>query len=217
VVEVKRVGRPALDDGVLRERKQLILAKALELVAQRGTANVRLRDVADTSKVSVGTLQHYFYSRDQLIREAFTQHAYEVIDDVLKAHSSTTAPWEALQIMFDDVFAAQDLERRCLLWVEFVAASRHDEKMRELAAEVWNAWRVPIRETVKRGVADGSFVPVLEVEFVVTSILALIDGGEIAVALQVEGISPSSLAVELKAAVGALLGVSTPALGKPSP
>lgn len=208
MVETKRVGRPALDDAVLRERKRMILAKALELVAQRGTANVRLRDVADAAQVSVGTLQHYFYSRDQLVREAFTQNAYEVIDDVLKAHSSTASPWDALQRMFDAVFASEKLALRSLLWVEFVAASRHDEQLRQLAAEVWNAWRVPIRETLTRGVADGSFSPALEVESAVTNILALIDGGEIAVALQIKDISPSSLALDLKAAVRTLLGVS---------
>jgi len=191
---------------VLQARKRTILEKALQLVAQRGASSVRLRDVAAAANVSVGTLQHYFKSRDQLIREAFTQQANGVIDDVLQAGLSAS-PWEALQSMFDNVFAGPDLKARCLLWVEFVAASRHDDQLRELAAEVWAAWRSPIRDAVERGAADGSFVPVVGIDSAVTTLLALIDGGEIAVALQIEDVGTRGIATELKAAARALLGV----------
>lgn len=47
-----------------------------------------------------------------------------------------------------------------------------------------------------------------------TTLLALIDGGEIAVALQVEGVGDRGIATELKAAARALLGVQLPG---PSP
>lgn len=208
MVEVRRVGRPTLDDGLLQARKKVILAKALELVADRGTANVRLRDVAARAGVSVGTLQHYFESRDQMIREAFSQHAYGVIATLLKVSSSSSSPWQALQEMFDNVFAAPDLRARCLLWVEFVAASRHDEQLRKLVAEVWAAWRGPIREAVQQGVTEGSFTPVVPIDSAVTTLLALIDGGEVAVALQVEGVGDRGIAAELKAAAAALLGIA---------
>lgn len=210
--ETRRVGRPALDDALLRSRKKRILDKTLELVAERGAAHVRLRDVAARADVSVGTLQHYFESRDQLIREAFTQHAYGVVERLLRARSASSSPWQTLQEMFDNVFEAPDLRARCLLWVEFVGASRLDEQMRELAAQVWAAWRGPIRATVERGIADGSFAPVVDIDSVVTTLLALIDGGEIAVALQVEEVRDRGIATELKAAARALLGVTEAAL-----
>ncbi|MCW2774577.1 MAG: TetR family transcriptional regulator [Nocardioides sp.] len=208
---VKRVGRPALDDDVLHQRKRLILDRTLGLVAQRGTSNVRLKDVAASANVSVGTLQHYFDSRDQLIREAFTQHAYGVIDDVLDAQSPTATPWEALRTMFANVYAGSDLAQRCALWIEFVAASRHDDRLRELMAEFWNAWSAPIRHAVRRGVDDGSFAPVTDVDSVVATILAIIDGGETAVALKVRAMDRDVLTAELQAAAAALLGVSGPA------
>jgi AcrR family transcriptional regulator len=208
VATVKRVGRPALDDVVLHERKRLILDKTLGLVAERGTSNVRLKDVAVRADVSVGTLQHYFGSRDQLIREAFTQHAYGVIDDVLGAHSPTATPWEALRAMFANVYAGSDLGQRCALWIEFVAASRHDDRLRELMAEFWNAWSAPIRSAVRRGVDEGSFTPTTDVDSVVATILAIIDGGETAVALKVRAMDRDVLTAELQAAAAALLGMS---------
>lgn len=204
---LKRAGRPALDDGVLHERKRLILDRTLGLVAERGTSNVRLKDVATSAEVSVGTLQHYFDSRDQLIREAFTQHAYGVIDRVVGAHSPAAAPWEALRSMFANVYAGADLAQRCALWVEFVAASRHDDRLRELMAEFWNAWSAPIRDAVRRGVDDGSFAPVTDVDSVVATILAIIDGGETAVALKVRALDQDVLTAELEAAATALLGM----------
>jgi AcrR family transcriptional regulator len=201
-----RVGRPALTDEELGARKRRILAQTLLLVAESGPGNVRLRDVAAAAEVSVGTLQHYFQSRDQLIREAFTQHAYGVIEDVLLLRESASS-WDGLQRMFDNVFSAHEIRTRSLLWLEFVAASRLDDQLRSLAVEVWTAWRSPIRDVIQRGIDDGSFDPVIDTESAVTMILSLIDGGEVAVALQVEGAGAHTLVEELKATVGALLGV----------
>ncbi|GAA1134649.1 hypothetical protein GCM10009606_13550 [Nocardioides aquiterrae] len=214
MVTVRRVGRPALDDDVLHERKRLILDKTLGLVAQRGTSNVRLKDVAASANVSVGTLQHYFDSRDQLIRAAFTQHAYGVIDQVLGTPSRTATPWEALRTMFANVYAGSDLAQRCALWIEFVAASRHDDRLRELMAEFWNAWSAPIRTAVRRGIEDGSFAPVADVDSVVATLLAIIDGGETAVALKARTMDRDVLTTELQAAAAALLGVSEAATGR---
>ena len=80
-MEVSRPsGRPPLPPGELSRRKQAILDATLRLVAAQGAAAVRLRDVARAAGVSVGSLQYYFDSRDQLVRAAFDQHARAVVD-----------------------------------------------------------------------------------------------------------------------------------------
>ena len=68
-LEVRQpAGRPPLRPGELARRKRAILDATLRLVAAQGAGAVRLRDVARESGVSVGSLQYYFDSRDQLVR-----------------------------------------------------------------------------------------------------------------------------------------------------
>lgn len=205
----RRVGRPTLEEDVLLARKRAILDKTLGLVSERGPANVRLRDVAASSGVSVGLLQHYFDSRDQLLREAFIQHAYRVVDDIRRV-TSAESPWGAIQGVVDNVFCNPSARERCSLWVEFVAAARQDDQLRELAAQVWASWRAPIHDAVVRGIADGTFVPTLDLDAAVTALLALIDGGEIAVTLLVEGSSAREIGAQVESAAGALLGIALP-------
>ena len=47
-----------------------MLQSAVELIAERGEAGLRLADVADRSEMSIGAIQHHFRSRDQLVAEA---------------------------------------------------------------------------------------------------------------------------------------------------
>ena len=47
-----------------------MLQSAVELIAERGEAGLRLVDVADRSGMSIGAIQHHFHSRDQLVAEA---------------------------------------------------------------------------------------------------------------------------------------------------
>ena len=100
-MEVSRPsGRPPLPPGELSRRKRAILEATLRLVADQGAAAVRLRDVARAAGVSVGSLQYYFDSRDQLIREAFDQHARDVVDLVARAgDAAAPAPAALLAVI----------------------------------------------------------------------------------------------------------------------
>ena len=47
-----------------------MLQSAVELIAERGEAGLRLADVADRWGMSIGAIQHHFPSRDRLVAEA---------------------------------------------------------------------------------------------------------------------------------------------------
>jgi AcrR family transcriptional regulator len=205
-MEVPRpAGRPPLQPDELSRRKRAILNATLRLVAAQGTGAVRLRDVARASGVSVGSLQYYFESRDQLIREAFDQHAREVVELVSVADDMTAAPWARLAAVLEAAIKRPDLRHSAALWMEFVTAGLHDDQLRTLLAGTYEAWRDLLADVVRAGTEAGEFRPLLPAETVVSCLVALIDGFELAVAIGVADATPATILEKLKEAATALL------------
>ena len=202
----KRLGRPALTADELRQRKQSILEVTLTVVALQGADAVRLRDVAQTAGVSIGALQHYFDSRDQLIHEAFDQHARYVVETIEKADDPAAEPWPRLAAMFDAVAGKPDFTRRCALWIEFAAAAQHDKQLRDLMDGAYEAWRIMLRAVIDAGVQAKAFQPALPPDAVVACLLALIDGFELAVTIEAGGAKPAAIVEQLKDTARVLLG-----------
>ena len=203
-MEVHRPGR-WYARGELTRRKRAILDAALRLVAAQGAGAVRLRDVARESGVSVGSLQYYFDSRDQLIREAFDQHVREVVNLVTLAGDVSATPGARLAAIIDAAVLRPDLRFSAALWMEFVTAGLHDDQLRPLLGGAYEAWRELLAEVVRAGTASGEFRPLLLPQPVVACLVALIDGFELAVAVGVADATPAAIAGKLKDAATALL------------
>ncbi len=202
----KRLGRPALTAGELRQRKQSILDDALAVVAEQGADALRLRDVATASGVSIGALQHYFDSRDRLVREAFDQHARYVVETIEKADDPGAEPWLRLAAVFDAVAGGPDFARRCVLWIEFAAAAQHDSQLRDLMNGAYEAWRTMLRTVVDAGIQAKAFHPALPADAIVACLLALIDGFELAATIEARGAEPAEVREQLKGTARVLLG-----------
>ena len=205
-MEVSRPsGRPPLPPGELSRRKRAILEATLRLVAVEGAATVRLRDVARAAGVSVGSLQYYFDSRDQLIREAFDQHARDVVELVALAGDGSATPPARLAAVIEAAVLRPDLRQSAALWMEFVTAGLHDDELRVLLAGAYEAWRGLLAEVVRAGAETGDFRPLLPPSAVVACLVALIDGFELAVAVDVADATPAAIAEKIKDAATALL------------
>ncbi|MFD1827064.1 MULTISPECIES: TetR/AcrR family transcriptional regulator [Mumia] len=200
-----RIGRPPLNDEAVEQRRSHILGVTLALVARDGADRVRLRDVAQEASVSVGMLQHYFATRDALLHEAFSAHAQEVVARVEVASRADVDPWERIRSLVLSITNPEDYLQRCSLWVEFAAAASRDVGLRTLMTEAYGRWRVPLNDAVQAGVDAGIFHPVLPPASVVENLLALIDGYEVALAIE-EKTDVDKVADEMTAVAGALLG-----------
>jgi len=204
-----RIGRPPLTDEAVEQRRTHILGVTLGLVARDGADRVRLRDVAHEANVSVGMLQHYFATRDALLREAFFAHAQEVVARVEFAARAGASPWARIASLVVSITSADDYLERCALWIEFAAAASRDGELRRMMTEAYGRWRVPLTEAVQAGVEDGIFRPVLSPSSVVDNLLALIDGYELALAIG-EKTDVLQVAREMTAVAALLLGYDEP-------
>jgi AcrR family transcriptional regulator len=157
----------------VEERKSAILTAAEELIAVYGFDALRLRDVSKAADVSIGLIQHYFTTRDELLREtmrtASTRRAAQWTQ-LAKGHEQAPDKLAALlEGSFND-------RHRCLVWLETcAAATRHPDLLPDVQ-RTQDAWRGAMREVIDQGVAKGDFSPSIPVSDIVTLLVNLIDG-----------------------------------------
>lgn len=201
-----RPGRPSLSQDEIEDRKGAVITATLKLISERGTSGIRLKDVAREAGISVGTIQHYFDSREDLIISAYQQHSKNVIALIRESFSDTADPWTSLAQTIHDFLHLADFSTRTRLWIEFVAAATRNDELRYLLDEVFLAWKQVIRRIVEVGTADGSFAPQVDVEVAVDALLAQLDGFEIAHATGATGTNVERIESVLNQTAQVLLG-----------
>lgn len=98
-------GRGAAHD----ERRGAILEAVFAIIDAEGTHQVSIRRVAEQAGVSVGRVQHYFPSKDDLLTAAFT-----TINDrgTARVHARLTDSAEPVEIVLTELIPVTDEDRR---------------------------------------------------------------------------------------------------------
>jgi AcrR family transcriptional regulator len=188
-------------------QREHVLASAERLVAVRGFERVRLRDVAKEAGVSIGSLQHHFETRDGLLRETFLWSATRRVEQWAEEADVSGDPWQRLSSLLVSVFEVEDFQQRSTIWIEFSAAAARDDEVRKVMANLYERWRMPLREVIRAGVDAGVFVPVAAVDDVVDILAAQIDGLEVAAIIAPAGMRTPRLRDLVLATARMALGV----------
>jgi TetR/AcrR family transcriptional repressor of bet genes len=119
------------------ERRQEIAAAVLRLVATRGVEAASLRAVAAEAGVSMGRVQHYFTTKDEMLRFALA-HGNTLLADrgarLLAEHKPIT-PREAARLFCILLLPLDDDSKTAArVWAGLVSHACVDEPTRELAA-----------------------------------------------------------------------------------
>ena len=178
--EVKRRGRPSTHS------RADLLHVTRAVAAERGYDATRLSDVAKASGVPVSSLQHYFGTRDAMVREAVSAGVREELARVREATQATKDPWQRLQRMLRMAISSDDSDRRegWLVWIEHWRGALRDPELLTDSAVVQKEWRALFADVVQEGVDQGLFHPVDSVDDVTTELIALVDGLGIPLLLQ---------------------------------
>jgi len=195
--------RSANSQALRAAQRERILSAAEKLLVTHGVERSRLRDVAEAAGVSIGTVQHYFDTRDRLIAELFDWSSERRLNVWLAAAPAGEDPWTRLVAL---LYASlpEPLLWRSRVWIEFCAMARDDE-LRAKLGTFYAAWRPPFRKVIEDGIAAGVFRPAWPVEDIVDLFVMLGDGASVAISLEAPGISGEQLRrVFLETARGAL-------------
>ncbi|MGC4892860.1 TetR/AcrR family transcriptional regulator [Micromonospora sp. DT31] len=141
----RRPGRPRRDDQ--RPTRELVLAAATVLFAERGFDAVSVRDVATAAGVDVATVAHHTGTKAQLYDACFAR-VFSAEREVLEAAGEraraalAAGPREALPALHDllDVFVdfLEDRPETTALWLRrWLEPSRHGELDRRYAAPLY--------------------------------------------------------------------------------
>lgn len=198
------------------DTRERALASAERLVAIRGFARVRLRDVSKDAAVSIGSLQHHFETRDGLLRETFLWSAGRRVQEWAAAADDATDPWERLVALLERALQEHDFKLRSTIWIEFCAAASRDEEIRAVMAQLYERWREPLRAAIADGIRAGIFDPLLPVEQVVDLLAAQIDGAEVAGMIAPSGVTVPHLRELVLSIARMTLRVDAAATGPPA-
>lgn len=183
-------GRPR-NEAQRQSQRERILVAAEALLVSHGVERSRLRDVAEAAGVSIGTVQHYFDTRDRLIAELFDWSAERRLRAWTDAMPVDGDPWSKLVALLYASLPEPALWRS-RIWIEFCAMAR-DNELRAKLDRFYDAWRPPFRQVIEEGAQSGAFDPAAPVDDIVDLFIILGDGASVGIALQAPGVDADQL------------------------
>lgn len=165
-------------------RRDQLVATAAETLVDRGMEATRFKDVAEHAGVSIGLLQHYFGSRDELIELAIEHVVTEKFSRLAAAGEGGADPWGMICEAIDEVLLTEDPIRDARSWLDLCAAGGKRERVGAAVSKVQDRWIALIADAVAAGEADGSFEPGMAAVEAARSINAMIDGMELALSAE---------------------------------
>jgi AcrR family transcriptional regulator len=180
----EHAGRTAL-------RRAQVLESTLRVISERGVERTRLADVARSANVSIGLIQHYFDSRDDLLAAAYDFFNELWLREWERVSSTAGDPPHKLGALLR--FSAFEFEGwhevHWRIWVEYWSLCNRNPAFGEHYRRIYDRFREPFREVIMEGVKSGHFVPQSPVEDVVDRITAQIEGLRVHALLEPERVS----------------------------
>lgn len=137
------------------ERKDQIIAAALELFRSKGFADVSTRDLAEHAGLSRSHVYHYFTDWKELRREAFVRFANEQLEEV-RAPLVGVAPLMALQGFLKDCLPAS-ADDGWALWLDAWDEAMHDAELAAAYLVVNTQWQAMLAQIIEQGVVTEVF------------------------------------------------------------
>lgn len=169
--------QPRTTDGV-EERRLHILTVTAECIAEKGYDAVRLREVSRRAGVSIGLIQHYFDTRDELLQAALKHLSERLVMNFTVAGEAAPRAWDRIVALIDQLCAVPDLSAHSSMWVGFAAAVSTNPELKPELESVYTAWQTYVTEAIELGIATNDFAVSAPVDDLVAIMLAFFDGYE---------------------------------------
>ncbi|OZE24632.1 hypothetical protein CH262_13500 [Rhodococcus sp. 05-2255-1e] len=158
------------------ERRQKIFEAVFDVVVRSGIEQVTLRAVADAAGLAIGSVRHYFPSRDELIGAA----SNEIIDRVsarIESHRERLSDSADRLAVVEDMLCellplTEHTTREVTVWLEIVTSGRTDSVLAAAAGRLFEGSSSLARLVVVRARLGAEPESDLETE----RLAAMIDG-----------------------------------------
>ncbi|MGW7515151.1 TetR/AcrR family transcriptional regulator [Streptomyces sp. NPDC054796] len=169
---------PKQVDHEARRRK---IAEALwQIASTRGLEGTRLRDVAAAADISLGQLQHYFTSKDEMLTFALghiEELAEQRIRQRIAALPGEPAPYDVLRESLAEMLPLDEKSRTGnLVQIAYFVRAVHDEETRKKAQEGIPALRGFFASLLREGQERGEVADGRDVDAEAMLLIGLVDG-----------------------------------------
>ena len=139
------------------QRREAIVAAAIEVAVDKGLASTTVRDVAAAMGTSSGLIHHYFGSMDEVLAAAFEHVAQQDLDLSARLMAEAGDPVEAIRVFFR-TYTPADKDWAFQLWLDAWAEAARRPAIQATSRRLNLAWQGLLERTIREGVAAGSFV-----------------------------------------------------------
>jgi AcrR family transcriptional regulator len=194
--------------GEIRQNRRRELTDVLlAITATRGLDQVSVREVASAAGVSIGTVQHYFATKDQMLVFAFRQ-VVEQTQARVAGIDSGTGPRQALAAALREMLPLDQTRlSECRVYLAFAARAATSPALAAVQAETLSAIHAELQQALSDAAAARHQGPALDAALQARLLLAVVDG------LMLDAVSaPGTLTpADLEAALDAYLDQLLPA------
>lgn len=199
------------DIDLTTARRAQIIRAAVTAIARDGADRAKLKDIADGAGVSLGMVQHYFRTRDELIAATFGTMMRISLSRWQRLEMVESEPLVRLYAgLLLHVHDADQFDERWGFWVEFWSIARRDPALARAASEIYALWTQPFTRAIDELGPQASTVGQSAAD-TAAALMALIDGLAVRVLVDPSTVARESMYRRLVAATTQLLGID-PAL-----
>lgn len=158
-------------------RRRELIASAVHVITTQGFDGATVRDIARVAGASVGSVNYYFPSKDDLLRAAITETDAGFRALIREAVNGTAGYPEKLERIVDMCFPVEEADG--LAWRVFVdwwSQAAHDDSYREIYDQAHREWIGMLAKVFAEGVTNNSLVLNLSAEDEAVAFAALMDG-----------------------------------------
>ncbi|MFI8420336.1 TetR/AcrR family transcriptional regulator [Streptomyces sp. NPDC085479] len=166
-VPTDRKRQPAGDEA--RERA---MRAAISVIAEKGTAALRMSDIAARAGMSTGHILYHFGKKDRLLLEVLAWSQADLWARFQRAADQAASPVEKLDLFVRFYLPRDQGDERYALWTK-VLAQGHDEAGRRVLTELLDGWDERLEAILREGRDLGVFADVDLPEFVIRAVAML--------------------------------------------
>jgi AcrR family transcriptional regulator len=168
-------------------RRAAILEATARVISTKGVEGTRLSDVAEAATISIGSIQHHFPSRDDLLTATFEWVNDASLNDWEAMASEADARRTVYALLRFAAFDQPGAEMTWSVWIEFWALAHRNPVFRVQYEHIYSKWRAPFFKAIEEGVGQGVFECLPSVQDIVDRLTAEIEGLRVRALLDPEG------------------------------
>ncbi|MFC7375711.1 TetR/AcrR family transcriptional regulator [Brachybacterium sp. GCM10030267] len=167
--------------------RELIQRAIIDTIAEGGIAGLSVRAVASRADVAIGTVQHHYRSRTDMLLAAMENIIATTGLEHGRSPDKTTE--SQLHTLIDLMLPSPDRTTVARVWLAFAAQAAVDPTVAERYQDIWHRTRRGLTELLAEARPHASWA---QAESAATELLALLDGLTVSVLAEPRSVSPDT-------------------------